>query len=347
MDGTDLTPKSAQKLFEADGGAYYIWSSSDAPVLAEAKVGAGKLVLQPHGFALPHYADSSKLGYVLEGDDGLVGKVFPNTSEEVVVKVEKGDVIPVPIGTVSWWFNNGDRSDQELVVVFLGETAGAQIPGQFSYFFIAGTLSLLAGFSTEFVSKFFNITEDEADDITKSQTGVLIIKLGQDEKTKMPLPNQKLTHTHVHNITSSKTTATWTEKEFPPLKQAGLSANLTKLEADAISSPIYTPDSTVQVIYVVRGSGRIQIVGVNGQRLLDAEVTAGQLLVVPKFYMVAKLAGQNGLECFAVMTSSQPVLEDLAGKTSALGALSPEVLQIALNISPGLEQLIKSKIRKG
>ncbi|KAM2068164.1 hypothetical protein ACFX1T_044402 [Malus domestica] len=172
MDGTDLTPKSAQKLFEADGGAYYIWSSSDAPVLAEAKVGAGKLVLQPHGFALPHYADSSKLGYVLEGDDGLVGKVFPNTSEEVVVKVEKGDVIPVPIGTVSWWFNNGDRSDQELVVVFLGETAGAQIPGQFSYFFIAGTLSLLAGFSTEFVSKFFNITEDEADDITKSQTGV-------------------------------------------------------------------------------------------------------------------------------------------------------------------------------
>lgn len=346
MDGMDLTPESAQKLFEGDGGAYYIWSSSDAPVLAEAKVGAGKLVLQPHGFALPHYSDSSKLGYVLQGDDGLVGMVFPNTSEEVVVKVKKGDVIPVPVGAVSWWFNNGDRSE-ELVVVFLGETAGAHIPGQFTYFLIAGTLSLLAGFSTEFVSKSFNITEDEADDITESQNGVLIIKLGQDEKTKMPLPNQKLTHTHVHNITGSKTTATLTEKEFPLLKQAGLSANLTKLEADAISSPIYAPDSTVQVIYVARGSGRIQVVGVNGQRLLDAEVTAGQLLVVPTFFMVAKLAGQNGLECFTVMTSSKPVLEDLAGKTSALGALSPEVLQIALNISPGLERLLKSKIRKG
>lgn len=346
MDGMDLTPESAQKLFEGDGGAYYIWSSSDAPVLAEAKVGAGKLVLQPHGFALPHYSDSSKLGYVLQGDDGLVGMVFPNTSEEVVVKVKKGDVIPVPVGAVSWWFNNGDRSE-ELVVVFLGETAGAHIPGQFTYFLIAGTLSLLAGFSTEFVSKSFNITEDEADDITESQNGVLIIKLGQDEKTKMPLPNQKLTHTHVHNITGSKTTATLTEKEFPLLKQAGLSANLTKLEADAISSPIYAPDSTVQVIYVARGSGRIQIVGVNGQRLLDAVVTAGQLLVVPTFFMVAKLAGQNGLECFTVMTSSKPVLEDLAGKTSALGALSPEVLQIALNISPGLERLLKSKIRKG
>ncbi|KAM1225814.1 hypothetical protein PS2_044031 [Malus domestica] len=344
MDGMDLSPKSAQKLFEGDGGAYYIWSSSDVPVLGEAKVGAGKLVLQPHGFALPHHADSSKLGYVLQGNDGLVGMVFPNTSEEVVVRVKKGDVIPLPVGTISWWFNNVDHSE-ELVVVFMGETAGAHVPGQFSYFFIAGTLSILAGFSTEFVSKSFNITEDEADGITKSQTGALIIKLGQDEKAKMPLPNLKLTDKFVHNISTSSTT-TLTEKEFPFLKQAGLSVNLTKLEANAISSPIYTADSIVQVIYIARGSGRIQIVGVNGQRLLDAEVTAGQLLVVPTFFMVAKLAGHTGLECFTLMTSSQPVVEDLAGKTSTLGALSPEVLRISLNITPELEKLLKSKIRK-
>lgn len=67
MDHMDLTPKSAQNLFKGDGGAYYIWSSSDVPQLNESKVGAGKLVLQPNGFALPHFADSSKLGYVLQG----------------------------------------------------------------------------------------------------------------------------------------------------------------------------------------------------------------------------------------------------------------------------------------
>ncbi|XP_021800662.1 12S seed storage globulin 2-like [Prunus avium] len=340
----DLTPKQALKLFEGDGGAYYIWSSSDAPALGEAKVGAGKLVLQPHGFALPHYADSSKLGYVLQGDDGLVGMVFPNTSEEVVIKLKKGDVIPIPLGSVSWWFNNGGSNSEELVVVFLGETTRAYIPGQFTYFFVAGTQSLLGGFSTEFVSKAYNITKDEADKITKSQTGVLIIKLGEDEKTKIPKPSENSTRKLVRNITCKTTTLT--EKEFPFLKQAGLSASLTKLEANAISSPIYTTDATVQVVYVAGGRGQIQIVGLNGQLVLDTEVKSGDLLVVPSFFMVAKLAGGNGLECFSVITSSQPVLEDLAGKTSALGALSPEILQIALNITPELQDLLSSRIRK-
>lgn len=339
----DLTPKQAQKLFEGDGGAYYIWSSSDVPALVEAKVGAGKLVLQPHGFALPHYADSSKLGYVLQGDDGLVGMVFPNTSEEVVIKLKKGDVIPVPLGSVSWWFNNGGSNSEELVVVFLGETTRAYIPGQFTYFLVAGTLSLLGGFSTEFVSKAYNITKDEADKITKSQTGVLIIKLGEDEKTKIPKPSENSTHKLVHRITSA---TTLTEKEFPFLKEAGLSASLIKLEANAISSPIYTADATVQVVYVAGGSGQIQIVGLDGKLALDTQVKAGDLFVVPSFFMVAKLAGKNGLECFSVITSSQPVLEDLAGKTSALGALSPEMLQIALNITPELQGLLSSRIRK-
>nr|POE45888.1 hypothetical protein CFP56_40925 [Quercus suber] len=63
----DLTPKFAQKVFEGEGGAYYSWSSSEFPILGEDKVGAGKLVLHPRGFALPHYADSSKVGYVLGG----------------------------------------------------------------------------------------------------------------------------------------------------------------------------------------------------------------------------------------------------------------------------------------
>ena len=225
--------------------------------------------------------------------------VFPNTSEEVVLKLKKGDVIPVPLGALSWWFNNGDSAD-DLVILFLGETTKAYTPGVFTYFFIAGTQSLLGGFSTDFISKSFSITKDEADEVTKSQTGVLLVKV---EKGKtMPKPNAHLTHKLVHQLNVS---ATVTEKEFPFLNQAGLSANLIKLEPSAISSPIYTTDSTVQLIYVVGGGGRIQITGLNGQRVLDAEVAAGQLIVVPRFFMVAKLAGEKGMECFSVITSSR------------------------------------------
>ncbi|KAL6184132.1 hypothetical protein ACLB2K_045536 [Fragaria x ananassa] len=334
MAEMDLTPKSAAAAFEGDGGGYYVWSF---PPLGEANVGAGKLVLKPSGFALPHYADSAKLGYVLQGEDGVVGMVFPNTSEEVVLKLKKGDVIPVPLGAVSWWFNNGD-SAEDLVIVFLGETTKAYTPGVFTYFFIAGTQSLLGGFSTDFISKSFSITKDEADEVTKNQTGVLLVKV---EKGKtMPKPNAHLTHKLVHQLNVS---ATVTEKEFPFLNQAGLSANLIKLEPSAISSPIYTTDSTVQLIYVVGGGGRIQITGLNGQRVLDAEVAAGQLIVVPRFFMVAKLAGEKGMECFSVITSSRATLEDFTGKTSVLRALSPEVLQISLNINPELQTLLQSK----
>jgi hypothetical protein len=63
----ELTPNIAQTLIEGDGGGYYTWLSSQVPLLAKTNVGAGQLILQPRGFALPHYADSSKIGYVVEG----------------------------------------------------------------------------------------------------------------------------------------------------------------------------------------------------------------------------------------------------------------------------------------
>lgn len=64
----NLQPQVANEvLFEGKEGAYYSWSPSKSPILGEAKVGAGKLVLQPRGFALPHNADSNKIGYVVQG----------------------------------------------------------------------------------------------------------------------------------------------------------------------------------------------------------------------------------------------------------------------------------------
>jgi len=73
----DLTPKLAQPLFEGDGGGYYTWSSSEMPILARTNVGAGRLVLHPSGFALPHYADSSKISYVIQGKNSYLWFLIP------------------------------------------------------------------------------------------------------------------------------------------------------------------------------------------------------------------------------------------------------------------------------
>uniref|UniRef100_A0A2N9F3X5 Cupin type-1 domain-containing protein n=1 Tax=Fagus sylvatica TaxID=28930 RepID=A0A2N9F3X5_FAGSY len=346
----DLTPKFAQKLFEGDGGAYYSWSSSEFPLLGETKVGAGKLSLRPLGFALPHYADSSKIGYVLQGSDGLVGMVLPNTREEVVLKLKKGDVIPVVQGSVSWWFNDGDS---ELDVVFLGETSKSYIPGEFTYFFLSGTQGIMAGFSTEFVSRAYNVNKDDANKLAKSQTGFLLTKL-QDGKN-LPKPNKENTNKLVYNIDASLPdvdikrgglVTSLTEAKFPFLGQVQLSANLVKIDAKAISSPVYTTDSSVQLIYVVKGTGRIEIVGINGKQVLNTEVKPGHLLVVPRFFADAKLAGGDGLEYFSIITTRQPILEDLASKASVWEALSLGVVEASLNVSAEFGELFKSKIGK-
>ncbi|AES89539.1 cupin protein [Medicago truncatula] len=42
--------------------------------------------------------------------------ILPNTGKEVVLKLKQGDIVTVPIGAVSWWFNDGD-SDLNFILV--------------------------------------------------------------------------------------------------------------------------------------------------------------------------------------------------------------------------------------
>ncbi|TKY60162.1 Glutelin type-A 2 [Spatholobus suberectus] len=341
----DLTPKTAQPMFEGDGGSYYTWSSSQMPILAETNVGAGRLVLQPRGFALPHYADSSKVGYVIEGTDGVVGMVLPNTGE-VVLKLKQGDVIPIPIGSVSWWFNDGDS---DLIIAFLGETSKALIPGQFSYFFLTGALGVIGGFSTELTSKVYGLEKDELEKLTKSQTGVVIIKI--DKSQPMPKPQMDLTKKLVYNIDVARLenvgfVQTLTEKGFPFIGDVGLSVIRVKLEPGAIKAPSYPANPAVQLIYIARGSGKVEIVGLNGKSALNTQVKAGDLLVLPQFFVVAEIAGEEGMESYSIVTTSKPMFEELAGRGSIWGALSSSVQQVVLNVDSEFQKLFISKIKE-
>uniref|UniRef100_A0A5B7ACU3 Putative glutelin type-A 3 n=1 Tax=Davidia involucrata TaxID=16924 RepID=A0A5B7ACU3_DAVIN len=339
-----------EKIFDGDGGSYYSWSSSKTPLLSVAKVGAGRLMLQPWGFALPHYADSSKISYVLQGSC-MVGMVFPTSSEEKTLMIKKGDVIPIPIGVVSWWFNGGDS---DVVIVFLGETSKAHTPGSFTYFFLTGTLGMLKGFSTEFISRACNMKEDEANKLVKSQTGALIVKLA--ETLDMPRQcNGTSTDGMIFNLDNALpdidvknggSLTIVTEAKLAWLGKIGLSANLVKLDANAMCSPMYTTGSEAQLTYIVRGSGRVQVVGINGERVLETKVQAGHMFVVPKFFAVATIADAEGMEFFSVITSSQPVFGQLAGNTSVWKALSPAVLQASLNVPQEFAELFSLKIKE-
>ena len=58
-----------------------------------------------------------------------------------------------------------------------------------------------------------------------------------------------------------------------------------------------------QVTYIVRGSGRAQVVGADGRRVLETTVKAGNLFIVPRFFVVSKIADSDGLEWFSIITT--------------------------------------------
>ncbi|KAL0292703.1 UNVERIFIED_CONTAM: Glutelin type-A 2 [Sesamum calycinum] len=101
--------------------------------------------------------------------------------------------------------------------------------------------------------------------------------------------------------------------------------------------------SALQVTYIVRGSGRVQVVGVDGKRVLETTIKAGSLFIVPRFFVVSKIADPDGMDWFSIITTPNPVFTHLAGRTSVWKALSPEVLQAAFGVPPEIEQKFSSK----
>ncbi|KAL0365058.1 UNVERIFIED_CONTAM: 13S globulin seed storage protein 2 [Sesamum angustifolium] len=247
------------------------------------------------------------------------------------------------MGAISWWFNGGDS---DTTIIFLGESSQSYNPGQFDYFFLAGPLGVVAGFSTEFTSKIYHLHGSDSKKLATSQTNALLVKIG--EEIEMPRQSNCDTKDYVFDvddlISSGVNHAELTAKNFPSLDKIGLSASLVRLEPNSVLDPYYSTDGSHQIIYVTKGSGRIQIVGLNGTRVLDASVQEDEAFVVPKFFAIAQLAGEHGMEYFSVSTSPRAILGHLGGNESAWKALSSPVLQAALNVPPELVKLFKSNM---
>ncbi|RWV78483.1 hypothetical protein GW17_00060545 [Ensete ventricosum] len=218
-----LSPTLSKSIFEGAGGSYATWSGADLPLLTDAKLGGGKLVLKPLGLALPHYSDSSKVGYVLEA---------------------------------------------------------------------------------------CGIREAEAEELFGSQPGTLIITLQQK------LPGLRASRADREGIVvnaervaadikakSGGCAASVTSDELAALGGFRFSVDLTRLESNAMRLPGFFVDAAVQLIYVAKGSGRVQIAGTDGNRALDAEVKEGHLFGLPKFFAMSVIAGGEGMEWFSIITS--------------------------------------------
>ncbi|EEF29312.1 glutelin type-D 1 [Ricinus communis] len=341
----DLSPKLAKMVCGGNGGSYSAWSPTELPMLRQGNIGASKLSLLRNGFALPRYSDSSKVAYVLQGS-GVAGIVLPEL-EEKVVAIKKGDAIALPFGVVTWWYN---KEDTELLVLFLGDTSKAHKSGEFTDFFLTGSNGIFTGFSTEFVSRAWDLEENAVNTLVQNQSGNGIVKL--EENFKMPEPNKAHRQGMALNceeapldvdIKNGGRVVVLNTKNLPLVGKVGLGADLVRLDGRAMCSPGFSCDSALQVTYIVRGSGRVQVVGVAGRRVLETTVRAGCLFIVPRFFVVSKIANPEGMEWFSIISTPDPVFTHLAGRTSVWKALSPEVLEASFNVDSDVEKLFRSK----
>ncbi|KAK1355458.1 hypothetical protein POM88_048714 [Heracleum sosnowskyi] len=75
-------------------------------------------------------------------------------------------------------------------------------------------------------------------------------------------------------------------KNLTMVGEVGLGADLVRLDGSAMSSPGFSCDSAYLVAYIVRGSGRAQVVGIDGKHVLQTTVETGNLFIVPRFFLV-------------------------------------------------------------
>ncbi|KAI3937979.1 hypothetical protein MKX01_027906, partial [Papaver californicum] len=221
---------------------------------------------------------------------GTAGIILYEAEKEKVISVKKGDAIALPFGVVTWWFN---RDETELVA------------GEFTEFALTGANGIFTGFIPEFVKE-----------LVGSQKGTGVIKV--NDGFKLPEPSEVDRKGMTLNcleapldvdIKNGCRVVVMNTKTLPLVDQVGLGADLVRIDAGSICSPGFSCDSAYQVTYIVRGSGRAQIVGIDCKRKLELIVKAGDLFIVPRFFV----------------------------------ALNPEVLEASLNVSPEAEKHFRSK----
>ncbi|KAF9666037.1 hypothetical protein SADUNF_Sadunf16G0187200 [Salix dunnii] len=119
---------------------------------------------------------------------------------------------------------------------------------------------------------------------------------------------------------------------LPILRHVQLSAQRGVLYPNALMTPNWNINAH-SICYITRGSGRIQIVGDNGQAVFDGQVREGQVITAPQNFAVVKKAGSQGLEWVSFKTNDNAQISQMAGRVSVIRAIPEDVLANAFQIS--------------
>ncbi|GAQ85384.1 RmlC-like cupins superfamily protein [Klebsormidium nitens] len=355
--GYELIPPGPKEVFKSEGGSLRQWGPSTA-VEKWARVGVKELILEPGGMLLPQYSNAQSLGYVLEGSARaeLIDPVVPTSLR----RLKQGDVVVLPEGHVFGLHNDGSEIFKILGVDRGTERAcGLDSPTNFTLFGNrddkSGGASILNGFSKDVLAAAFNVDEPTVEQLLPSEKGASIIKLDKKKRGRgrahgptraavdWPLGDMRfnLEETPPDIVNKGGSYKAVTVSRLPSLEKVDISAAYATLKPDAIFAPSrYFPAH--RVTYFTRGKGRIQVAAPGGTNALDQEVSAGQLVVIPKnFPFITMAARDSPLEWVDLyMACSSLCFCFVAGNDSVYKALPFDWLVTGFNADPEIEKVV-------
>ncbi|KAF3497176.1 hypothetical protein DY000_02055136 [Brassica cretica] len=119
---------------------------------------------------------------------------------------------------------------------------------------------------------------------------------------------------------------------LPLLNEVGWGASIIQLGSGCIYPPTYACATKFQIILVFSGSGNVEVVGPNGDSIINAAVEKGHLFIVPDTSVLSATAGHIGLSWLSIFNSPTG---------SVLKSLSQAVVQAAFNVTPPMARKIR------
>jgi len=141
-----LTTLKTTRRVESEAGFTEYFDDKDVQFQCSG-FAAHRQTILPKGFLKPHYSNSPRVIYVIQGS-GQYGLAIPGCPEsqrsvdgdehQKINSFKKGDVIVVPAAIVSWFYNSGDSPIVTINFLDTGNSAN-QLDGKRRIYFLAGS----------------------------------------------------------------------------------------------------------------------------------------------------------------------------------------------------------------
>ncbi|CAA7410407.1 unnamed protein product [Spirodela intermedia] len=381
------------RRIQAEAGVIEYWDQNQEQFQL-AGVAAYRTTIEPKGLLLPYYSNAPRLVYIIQGN-GVTSSVFPGCPEtfqsfqqsepreeerrgeslrdqhQKIHRFREGDVIALPAGVATWFYNDGETPVVAVTVADSGNNAN-QLDQTLRRFELAGSPerressegeeafsgNVFRGLNVDVLAEAFGVSretirklqghDDRRGNIVRVERGLQFVRPERRQERQEEEEEEEERRRRRTRGTNGLEEILCNLRNRENIRNPDR-ADVYSREAGSVTSlnsqklPIlrqnahYAPHWNINahsILYVTRGRARLQISGNQGRGAsFDREVRRGQIVVIPQNFVVAAQAGSEGFEWVSFKTEDFPLVSPLAGKASVFRGLPEGVIANSYRLS--------------